>query len=408
MDRRGSAGRALIVGGSMGGLFAANLLHRAGWDVHVVERVAEELSGRGAGLATHAALMQDLQRAGVTIDDSIGVAVQSRVTLERGGELAREIDLPQIFSGWSRLYHLLRGVLPASAYTLGRGVARVEQDGRRACAIFDDGSQEEADLLIAADGIRSGIRAQLLPDATPKYAGYVGWRGLVDEGELSAAAHAALFEHLGFCLPPGEQMLGYPVPGKDNTCQRGRRRYNFVWYRPADEHGELARLLTDDSGRRHDFSIPPPLIAKQVVRDVRRAAEEVLAPQFAEIVHKTKDVFFQPIYDLESSRLVFGRVALLGDAAFVARPHCGMGVTKAADDAAELVDSLAAHAGDVDAGLARYDARRVEFGRFIVDHARHLGAYMQATAKGEGAVSRSVEAVMRETAVAPDFRSAIA
>lgn len=403
MDRKANVGRVLIVGGSMGGLFAANLLHRAGWDVHVVERVAEELSGRGAGLATHAALIDDLKRAGVTIDDTLGVPVRSRVTLGRAGDLAGEIELPQIFSGWSRLYHLLRGVLPASAYTLGRGVARVEQDGKGVTAIFDDGSREHADLLIAADGIRSGIRAQLLPEAMPKYAGYVGWRGLVDEGDLSAQAHAALFEHLGFCLPAGEQMLGYPVPGKDNTCQRGKRRYNFVWYRPADERGELARLLTDDSGKRHDFSIPPPLIARQVVRDVRRAAEEVLAPQFAEIVHKTKDPFFQPIYDLESSRIVVGRVALLGDAAFVARPHCGMGVTKAADDAAELVDSLDAHAGDVDAGLARYDKRRVEFGRFIVNHARELGAYMQATAKGEVSVSRSADAVMRETAVAPAF-----
>lgn len=403
MERKASKGRVLIVGGSMGGLFAANLLHRAGWDVHVVERVAEELSGRGAGLATHAALIDDLQRAGVTIDDTLGVAVQSRVTLARSGELAGEIALPQIFSGWSRLYHLLRGVLPPSAYALGRGVARVEQDAQRVRALFDDGSHEDADLLIAADGIRSGIRAQLLPEAVPRYAGYVGWRGLVDEAELSAQAHAALFEHLGFCLPAGEQMLGYPVPGTDNTCQRGRRRYNFVWYRPADERGELARLLTDDTGKRHDFSIPPPLIAKQVVRDVRRAAEEVLAPQFAEVVHKTKDVFFQPIYDLESPRIVFGRVALLGDAAFVARPHCGMGVTKAADDAAELVDSLAAHADDVDAGLARYDARRGEFGRFIVEHARHLGAYLHATAKGEASIARSVEAVMRETAVAPAF-----
>lgn len=407
MQRKATKGRVLIVGGSMGGLFAANLLHRAGWDVQVVERVAEELSGRGAGLATHAALIDDLKRAGVTVDDTLGVAVQSRVTLGRAGDLAREIELPQIFSGWSRLYHLLRDVLPASAYSLGRGVARVEQDGRRVCAIFDDGSREEADLLIAADGIRSGIRAQLLPEAAPKYAGYVGWRGLVDEGELSAPAHAALFEHLGFCLPAGEQMLGYPVPGKDNTSQRGKRRYNFVWYRPADEQGELARLLTDDSGKRHDFSIPPPLIAKQVVRDVRRAAEEVLAPQFTEIVHKTKDPFFQPIYDLESPRIVFGRIALLGDAAFVARPHCGMGVTKAADDAAELVDSLQAHDGAFDKGLQRYNDRRVEFGRFIVDHARHLGGYLQATAKGEAAVARSTEAVMRETAVSPAFRSAL-
>ena len=54
-----------------------------------------------------------------------------------------------------------------------------------------------------------------------------------------------------FCLPPGEQFLGYPVAGPDDDLRAGFRRYNVVWYRPADEHGELERLLTDESGVTH-------------------------------------------------------------------------------------------------------------------------------------------------------------
>jgi 2-polyprenyl-6-methoxyphenol hydroxylase-like FAD-dependent oxidoreductase len=131
----------------------------------------------------------------------------------------------------------------------------------------------------------------------------------------------------------------------------------------------------------------------------------VLAPQFAEVVEKTENLFFQPIFDLESSSLAFGRVALLGDAAFVARPHCGMGVTKAAGDAMALAKALG-DSPDVAQALQAYERPRVEFGKFIVGHARALGAYMQAQLRTpqEQAMAeryRSVEAVMRETAVSP-------
>ena len=85
--------------------------------------------------------------------------------------------------------------------------------------------------------------------------------------------------------------------------------------------------LTDATGKVWMDGIPPPLIRPEVPVEARQAARDVLAPQFAEMVEKTESLFFQPIFDLEAKQLAFGRVALLGDAAFVARPHCGMGVT---------------------------------------------------------------------------------
>jgi 2-polyprenyl-6-methoxyphenol hydroxylase-like FAD-dependent oxidoreductase len=135
---------------------------------------------------------------------------------------------------------------------------------------------------------------------------------------------------------------------------------------------------------------------------MRRDAETLLAPQFAEIVGLTREPFFQPIYDLESPQLVFGRVALLGDAAFVARPHVGMGVTKAAEDAMALADALR-EARDPASGLRDYERARREFGSKVVARARHLGAYMQAQVRtaAERAMAeryRTPEAVMRETA----------
>ena len=83
-----------------------------------------------------------------------------------------------------------------------------------------------------------------------------------------------------------------------------------------------------------------PLIRPAAIGDMRAAAERLLGPQLRAIVRLMTEPILQPIYDLESPRMAFGRVAILGDAAFVARPHVGAGVSKAADDAASLVKAL--------------------------------------------------------------------
>ena len=396
---------AIVIGGSLGGLTAANMLQRAGWDVHVHERVAQELEGRGAGIVTHPELLAALTQAGVAIDASIGVRVAERVVLAQDGSVQGRRALPQVLTAWARLYQALREALPAGRYHNGRQLVRAEQDADGVTAHFADGSSARADLLVAADGIRSSVRQALLPEVKPVYAGYLAWRGLVDEAVLSERTREELVPYFAFGLPPREQMVAYPVAGRDQAVSPGRRRFNFVWYRPADEHGVLRDLSTDAQGKHWPDGIPPPLIREQVLADARRAAHEVLAPQFAEVVDKTQGLFFQPIFDLESPQLAFGRIALLGDAAFVARPHCGMGVAKAAGDALELVAALQRHA-DVSAGLQDYAASRQPYGASIVGHARALGRYMQSQLRDddERAMAeryRSPEAIMRETAVPP-------
>jgi 2-polyprenyl-6-methoxyphenol hydroxylase-like FAD-dependent oxidoreductase len=231
----------------------------------------------------------------------------------------------------------------------------------------------------------------------------VAWRGLVAEGSLSERAHQDIFADFAFCLPPGEQMLGYPVAGPGNDLRPGHRSYNWVWYRPAGEESDLPRLLTDGDGRTHSLSIPPPLIAPAVIAEMRAHAEEVLAPQFREVVRLTEQPFLQPIYDLEATQMAFGRVALVGDAAFVARPHVGAGVAKAAQDAFALVRAL--DGGDeIEVALRRFEAERLVIGRRIIQRARHLGAYLQTRFRTDeerllAERHRSPEAVMAETAL---------
>jgi 2-polyprenyl-6-methoxyphenol hydroxylase-like FAD-dependent oxidoreductase len=398
--------RALVIGGSLGGLFAANLLLRAGWQVDVYERTDEALAARGAGLATHPELMAALRRAGATIDDSIGVRVRRRVALARDGSVAGTRDLPQVMTAWGRIYRLLKDIFPAERYHFGRGLARVDQRAGRVAATFDDGREESGNLLVAADGIRSTVRQQLAPEVRPQYVGYVAWRGMIEEGALPRAIHDEIFEDFVFGLPPREQIVTYPVAGKDNTTRPGERRYNFVWYRPADTAERLPWLLTDVNGVQQEGQIPPHLIRPEVIAAMRRDAREILAPQIAEVIERTQAPFLQPIYDLESPRIAFGRIATLGDAAFVARPHVGMGVLKAGDDAIALVDRLAGHGDDVEAALAAYERDRQPWGMRAIARARHLGAYLQAqiSSDAERAMAeryRTVEAVLRETAISP-------
>jgi 2-polyprenyl-6-methoxyphenol hydroxylase-like FAD-dependent oxidoreductase len=395
--------RALVIGGSMSGLLAALALRHHGWRVDVYERVAEPLTGRGAGIVAQPELKAILRTLGLEADRDLGIEVATRVMIARDGRVTHRVPIGQTMTAWDRVFSLLKAAVPEADYHRGKELTGVEQNEAGVTAHFAGAAAEHGDVLVGADGIRSTVRQTFLPDVTPLYAGYTAWRGLIAESAFPGALHAALFDDFAFCLPENEQMLGYPVAGPDNDLRAGHRRYNFVWYRPASEARELPRLLTDDSGRAHALSIPPPLIAREVVAAMRRDAERVLAPQFNAMVALCAQPFLQPIYDLEVPRMVFGRVAILGDAAFVARPHIGAGVAKAAEDALALAQALVANA-DVAAALRQFERARIPAGERIIARARHLGAYVQADLKTAAereyaARHRTPEAVLRETAM---------
>jgi 2-polyprenyl-6-methoxyphenol hydroxylase-like FAD-dependent oxidoreductase len=394
--------KILVVGGSLGGLFVANILLRQGHDVTLLEKATGSLDGRGAGIVTHDALAQALRTAGVTVDHTLGVPVTQRVTLGSDGQSLGEMALPQILTSWSRLYHMLKEAFPQERYLQGKTVKTVAQDADSVEVGCEDGSTYKAELLIASDGIRSGVRAQVAPQIQPEYAGYIAWRGVCDEACLSQYTLDTLFNYFGFCLPNGEQMLGYPVAGSGNDTRPGKRRYNFVWYRPASEHEELVQLLTDDDGHYYPIGIPPSKVSWRHIAHMRTVARQILAPQYAEILEKTAAPFLQAIYDVRSEQIVFGRIALMGDAAFVGRPHVGMGVTKAGDEAmviAKHIEKL----GATPNALQAYSDERLKLGQQVVARAQYLGRYMQAQgSKGtrdQENLKRNAGTVMAETAI---------
>jgi 2-polyprenyl-6-methoxyphenol hydroxylase-like FAD-dependent oxidoreductase len=331
------------------------------------------------------------------------VDVPVRTTHDRSGATIATLAVRQVFTTWGRLHQLLRQAFPSECYHFGATFARLAQDDRGVTAQFASGATAQGELLVGADGVRSGVRAQIAPTVRPHYAGYVGWRGLAEEAALSLAVHRELIDKFIFCLPPREMMLCYPVAGFTHSTRPGERCLNFVWYRPADESRELARLCTDTNGRRHDMSVPPPLIRPEVLAELRHAARDTLSPQLAEVVRFSRQPFFQPIYDVESPRMTLGRVALVGDAAFVARPHVGMGVTKGAGDATALVDCLVESGHDVIPALERYEARRSRFNAAVVAHGRELGAWLGGVDTPAARRHRTPEAVMAEIAVTRDY-----
>ena len=375
---------ALIVGGSMAGLMTAGLFREAGWKATLFERTAGDLAGRGAGLGISLELLKVMKRVQARFDPSIGVAHRSWLWLDAKGETVLDYPKPSMGSAWSRVYQALRQTIPAEIYRSGMSSERVEQEHLGVTAIFADGSRATGDLLVAADGVFSAVRAQFLPEVQPRYAGYVAWRGIVEERDLPRETLATVSGRIVACFPEGEMLLAMPVPGIGpeigEDMREGHRRCYFIWYRPADEKN-LADLFTDASGRRHGAAIPPPLIRPEFIRAMKARASQIFAPQIAAVVERTAAPLLQAITDLECPRLVFGRVVLTGDAAFVARPHVAAGVTKAALNAECLADSLAASGGDIAAGLAAYERSQLDFGRRLVAHSRHLGAYLEAQTK---------------------------
>ena len=394
--------KILVVGGSLGGLFAANILLRQGHDVTLLEKTIGSLDGRGAGIVTHDALAEALKAAGVTVDETLGVPVTKRVTLGADGQCLGEMELPQVLTSWSRLYQMLKESFPSERYLQGKTVKSVTQDTNSVKVFCEDDSEYDAELLIASDGIRSAVRAQVAPQIQPEYAGYIAWRGVCGEACLSKRTLDTLFNRFGFCLPSGEQMLGYPVAGSGNDTRPGKRRYNFVWYRPASEQEELVSLLTDDDGHHYPTGIPPLKVSWKHIAHMRKVAQEILAPQYAEILEKTAAPFLQAIYDVRSEQIVFGRIALMGDAAFVGRPHVGMGVTKAGDEAIVIAKHIAA-LGATPAALNAYSDERLKLGQQVVARAQYLGRYMQAQgSKGNRdneKLKRNADTVMAETAI---------
>jgi 2-polyprenyl-6-methoxyphenol hydroxylase-like FAD-dependent oxidoreductase len=345
--------RAVIIGGSMSGLFSAAFLRQIGWDVDVYERSNVELVGRGAGITGHPELMEALEASGAGTE-MLGIEVPKRIAIDREGRVTDERPLRQILSSWDRLQRLLRATIDEAHYHLGWNFERVDQDERGVRVQFSGGRVEHADILIGGDGIRSSVRAQMAPQVKPVYAGYFIWRGAPNEADLAPETLNSIYPLFTFYLPNQQQVITYP----------------------------LREMCVDEKGVQHEYSVPPPLVRKDLIAGMHEDARDILPPQLLDALMKIKQPFFTPIYDFTAPTITYGRVAMVGDAAANARPHMGFGMAKAGTDAMALAKHLDRH-DDVDEALVAYNAERQPIGNNIVMHGRKLGTHLGVNLKTE-------------------------
>jgi 2,6-dihydroxypyridine 3-monooxygenase len=365
--------RAIVAGGSLAGLSAGIFLRKAGFAVDVYERSRRPLEGRGAGIVLHPTVFRALSR------DPSQISAEATVMryLDAAGAIASEQPCSYRFISYASLHRALLDSLGAPPYHLDSEVVGFAQDAAGVSVDLHDGQRVSGDLLVCSDGIHSTARRRLLPDLEPTYAGYVGWRGTVSEAELSPGTYATFSDAITYCVVPSSHILVYPIPSLDGSLEAGRRLINWVWYRNVEDGPALDRLLTDRKGVRRPVSLGAGEVRHENIAELVDCARSTLPPQLVELVGKSAEPFVQVVLDIEVPAMAFGRIALIGDAAFAMRPHVAAGTAKAVDDAWTLARALAAAPGDITGALCTWERGQLALGGAAAARARDAGRRSQ-------------------------------
>ncbi|MFD4605159.1 hypothetical protein ACFWPQ_44970 [Streptomyces sp. NPDC058464] len=358
-----------VVGGSLGGLFQAVALAELGLEVTVWERSAGRPDDRGAGIVLQPSVAWFLNTFCGVDPDSVSVPVTHRQFFARDGRSHQTLMRQQMIS-WGAIYQSLRDRLDSACYHDGHPVTalRPRPDG---VDIHVGDTVQPVDLAIIADGSASRHRGLVAPDGAPRYAGYVAYRGVIDETELPEELSEGFRDRFSFYDGERTQFLCYFIPGDFGASAPGSRRMNWVWYVRADA-AELDRITTDRDGTTHGLSLPPGLIAPQVHAELLDRAAELLPEPVRRLVELTREPFAQAILDGRVSGMRRGRLLLTGDAAFVVRPHTAASAEKAAADAITLFTALQ-QLPSLEAALAAWEKNRLDEGDALYRHGVGLG-----------------------------------
>ena len=381
--------RAIVVGGSLGGLTAALILRDQGWDVDVLERSPVPPEGRGTGIVGHPITMRYLvERTGRALGD-IGVPARRLRYLDRDGSIAYERRCAYRFASYFELYRGLLDAFGTEHYHLSTELAHLDNSDHEVTLSLTTGHTLTADLVVCADGIRSTGRRIMVPEAEPRYAGYVAWRGTIDRDELGSGTASILRDAITYGILPHGHLLTYPIPGPD-----GSELCNWLWYRNV-AHGEpLTDLLTDRNGVRNELSVPPGSVQTRHLDELRSAADAEFPAPLAELIRRTAEPFIQVIVDLEVPRMAFGRTCLIGDAAFVLRPHIGVGTAKAADDAWQLGNALLGTTSPhIPLRLKAWEAQQLPVAQRAMQRTREAGRRLQTDGSWQAGRAAPVRAV---------------
>ena len=373
----------IVIGGSHAGLFSGIALQNAGFRVRVFERAPEILRGTGAGIRVQP-LLADILRRDAGIDPE---QFSTRTRFDRHLAPRRDSTTNRVifekeedgsFASWGSLYRALLKKFGDENYFRGESCAGTTEAGDKVEVRFESGRSEVADLVVFADGIGSGGRHRLNPSARLHYVGYVAWRGLVPEAELSAETRTVLQDARIFVVPGLSHVILYPVPGEPGLDGAGESRINAIWYRNVPGGAELNQLMTDRDGVHRATSLKAGMLKKRYLSQFRRDVEAELPPAAVEVFSRCEP-FVTTINDVEPSRMVFGRQVLIGDAAAATRPHVSASTARAVRAAWGLADALRAanSAADISANLAAWEREHIAIAQEFTDRGRMIGNRLQ-------------------------------
>jgi 2-polyprenyl-6-methoxyphenol hydroxylase-like FAD-dependent oxidoreductase len=365
-----------IIGGSLGGLFSGIALQKAGHDVSIFEKTSGKLKERGAGIVLQYELMDFLKDYGIANVEDINVPIYQRRYVDKNGNDAYLDNTTQLMTAWGTIYHKLMEKFPAENYHHGYKFTSFEQDADIVIVNFENNPAGNFDLLVAADGIHSKVRKQLFPTVHPTYAGYVGWRGVVGENELPLEVLKEFRDRFTFYNMPNSHILCYLIPGHNDEISPGNRRLNWIWYWNVKPGEQVRELLTDAGGRYRSSFVPEGFVKNEFIEKQRSIADEVMPPIFKELVKATKQPFIQPINDLAVQRMYFGRVVLVGDAAFNPRPHTAASTAKAVANGVSLAEILDANL-DIEEALSIWEKPNLQMGASLKQRGISLGNQSQ-------------------------------
>jgi salicylate hydroxylase len=310
--------RVAVVGGGIGGLFAANALAAQAIPVSVYEQ-APAIGEIGAGVFLTPNSVRHLQRIG------LGPAVE-----KWGARVGHEscyfrhdgvpIALVQVTdsSGWNAtfgmhradLVDMLGNALPAGTVHTGHRCTGFEQNDKTARVSFANGASVEADIVIAADGIHSELRPNVFASSRPVFSGSVAYRGLVAHDRVPDWPT----DRWQMWLGKGRHFLAFPV--------RAGKLINYVGFVPTDEE------------MKESWSAPGD-------PDVLRRAFAGWDPRIGQLLNEVQMTFRWALYDREPLPVwTKQRLSLLGDAAHPMLPHLGQGANQSIEDGMALATIL--------------------------------------------------------------------
>ncbi len=370
--------RVAIIGGSLAGLTAALALQEIGCDVNIYERARARLSGMGAGIVLNPVTVAYLHGQPNFDLDSASITTQHVHYLSANDEIVHDQVSPHRLGSYNTLYRELIGRFDAARYHLSATLRAISQKDDIVSAQLLNGKVIACDLLVCADGIRSAGRHLLFPEIDATYAGYVAFRGTVKQSQMETKRYDRFADAITYHLLPSSHLLVYPIPHDGANEPSGRSELNWLWYRNVTSGQALSDLLMDRDGVTRDLSVPLGMMSDNARHQLHEDAA-VLPASLRDIVRATERPFVQVIVDLEMKRMVSGRACLIGDAAFVARPHAAAGTAKAAADALSLARALSEANGDVPTALARWEPAQLALGMSVVARTRLAGRRAQVT-----------------------------